>query len=57
MTLRLLEMAYTDLTKAFAESYGKGPFLAGALYRAFYKELNPHAWQAPAIQAWGLSSL
>ena len=51
MTIRLLEMTYPDLTETFAERYGKGPFLAGALYRSFYKELNPHAWQAPAIQA------
>ena len=51
MTLRLLEMTYADLTKALAEVYGKGPFLAGALYRAFYKQLNPQAWQASAIQA------
>ncbi len=51
MSLRLLEMAYADLTRAFAERYGKGPFLAGALYREFYKRLNPHAWQASAIHA------
>jgi len=50
MALRLLEMTYADLTKVFAVRYGKGPFLAGALYREFYKQLNPHAWQASAIQ-------
>lgn len=47
--LRLLEMTYDNLTTAFGERYGKGPFLAGALYREFYKQLNPHAWQASAI--------
>jgi len=47
--LRLLEMTYADLTEVFAERFGKGPFLAGALYREFYKKLNPQAWQAAAI--------
>jgi 23S rRNA (adenine2503-C2)-methyltransferase len=51
MMLRLLEMTYDDLTAVFAECYGKGPFLAGALYREFYKQLNPHAWQTAAIAA------
>jgi len=50
MTLRLLEMTYADLTKAFAERFDKGPFLAGALYREFYKQLNPRAWQASAVK-------
>jgi hypothetical protein len=36
--LRLLEVTYDNLTTAFAERYGKGPFLAGALYREFYKQ-------------------
>ena len=49
--LRLLELTYDNLTTAFAERYGKGPFLAGALYREFYKQLNPQAWQASAIGA------
>jgi 23S rRNA (adenine2503-C2)-methyltransferase len=49
--LRLLEMTYDNLTTAFAERYGKGPFLAGALYREFYKQGNPQAWQASAIAA------
>lgn len=49
--LRLLEVTYDNLTTAFAERYGKGPFLAGALYREFYKQLNPQAWQAAAIAA------
>ena len=47
--LRLLEMTYADLAEVFAERFGKGPFLAGALYREFYKKLNPQAWQAAAI--------
>jgi len=49
--LRLLEVTYDNLTTVFAERYGKGPFLAGALYREFYKQLNPKAWQASAIAA------
>ena len=49
MMLRLLEMTYADLTTVFAEHFGKGPFLAGALYREFYKQLNPQAWKAAAI--------
>jgi len=50
MALRLLEMTYADLTKAFGERFDKGPFLAGALYREFYKQLNPQAWEASAVQ-------
>lgn len=50
MTLRLLEMTYADLTQAFGERFDKGPFLAGALYREFYKQLNPQAWAASAVQ-------
>lgn len=49
--LKILEMTHADLTTALAERYGKGPFLAGALYREFYKGLNSQAWQAEAIQA------
>ncbi len=49
--LRLLEVTYDNLTTVFAERYGKGPFLAGVLYREFYKKLNPQAWQASAIAA------
>jgi len=51
MGLRLLEMTYDDLTEAFAERFGKGPFLAGALYREFYKHLNPRAWQSSIIES------
>lgn len=49
--MRLLDLTYENLTQVFAERYAKGPFLAAALYREFYKNLNPAAWQAPAIQA------
>lgn len=49
--LRLLEMTHADLCAAFTQRYAKGPYLAGALYREFFKELNPRAWQAAAIQA------
>ena len=47
--LRLLELTHGDLVAAFADRFGKGPFLAGALYREFYKKLNPQAWNAAAI--------
>lgn len=49
--LRLLELTHDELAAAFAERYGKGPYLAGALYRGFYKDLDPRAWQASAITA------
>lgn len=49
--LRLLELTFEDLTGVFTEHLGKGPFLAGALYREFYKQLNPLAWKSPAIAA------
>ncbi|MBL0713542.1 MAG: 23S rRNA (adenine(2503)-C(2))-methyltransferase RlmN [Desulfosarcina sp.] len=49
--MRLLALTYTNLVETFAARYGKGPFLAGALYREFYKNLNPEAWQSPAIGA------
>lgn len=49
--LTILEMTHADLATVFADRYGKGPFLAGALYREFFKGLNPQAWQASAIQA------
>jgi 23S rRNA (adenine2503-C2)-methyltransferase len=51
MKLRLLEMTHAELAAAFGTHFGKGPYLAGALYREFYKQLNPQAWQASAIQA------
>jgi 23S rRNA (adenine2503-C2)-methyltransferase len=47
--MRLLSLTYDDLVEIFATRYGKGPFLAAALYREFYQHLNPQAWQAPAI--------
>ena len=47
--LRLLELTYEDLVAIFADRYEKGPFLAGALYREFYKKLNPDAWRAGVI--------
>ena len=49
MMLRILEMTYADLTAFFRKQYGKGPFLAAALYREFYKSLNPRAWTVEAI--------
>jgi len=45
----ILEMTYDDLVACFAERYGKGPFLAAALYRDFFKRLNPDAWAGEAI--------
>ena len=47
--IRLLEMTYDNLVELFAQRYGKKPFLAGALYREFYKGMNPCAWTADAI--------
>jgi 23S rRNA (adenine2503-C2)-methyltransferase len=49
--LRLLELTCDELASVFAEQYEKGPSLARALYREFYKNLNADAWQAKAIQA------
>ena len=50
--LRLLEMTYDDLAGVFANQYGKGPFLAAALYRAFFKELDVRSpWEVSAIRA------
>jgi 23S rRNA (adenine2503-C2)-methyltransferase len=48
--MRLLALTYGELVDRFAACYDKGPFLAAALYRAFYKKLDPRAWQAPDIQ-------
>ena len=47
--LRLLELTYADLAQAFAERYGKKSALAAALYREFYKNLNPTAWTSEPI--------
>ena len=33
--LRILEMTHADVAAYVENTYGKGPFLAGALYRAF----------------------
>ena len=49
--MRLLALTYDDLVVQFSDRYGKGSFLAGALYREFYRHLNPRAWEAPAIAA------
>ena len=55
--MRLLALTYNDLVERFDASYGKGPFLAAALYREFYRGLNPKAWQAAAIgQSPGLAA-
>lgn len=48
--LRLLELTYENLVAAVSDRYGKGPFLAKALYREFYKNLKPDAWRTEAIR-------
>ena len=47
--LRILEMTHADVAAYVKNTYGKGPFLAGALYRAFYKRLDQRPWDAEAI--------
>lgn len=47
--LRILEMTHADLEAFFRARYGKGPFLAGVLFREFHKNLNPRPWRAEAI--------
>ena len=47
--VRLLELTCENLVAVFADRYGKGPFRARALYREFYKNLNPDAWRAEVI--------
>ena len=47
--LRILQMTHADLEAFFKKNYGKGPFLASALYQAFYKKLNSNPWNAKAI--------
>ena len=47
--LRILQMTHADLAAFFKNNYAKGPFLAGALYREFYKRLNPFPWRAEAV--------
>jgi 23S rRNA (adenine2503-C2)-methyltransferase len=55
--MRLLALTYDELVVRFTTRYGKGPFLAGALYREFYQKLNPQAWQAAAVgQSPGLAA-
>ena len=48
--LQILEMTHADLEAFFKSKYGKGPFLANALYGSFYKQLNPRPWDAEAIR-------
>jgi 23S rRNA (adenine2503-C2)-methyltransferase len=48
--LRLLELTYENLVEFVADRYGKGAFLAKALYGEFYKNLDPDAWQADVIR-------
>ncbi len=48
--LRLLELTYENLVAVVADRYAKGPFLAGALYREFYKNLDPDAWRTELIR-------
>jgi hypothetical protein len=43
-------MSHADLKAFFKNNYDKGPFLAGALYREFYKKLNPCPWHAEALR-------
>ncbi len=47
---RLLELTYENLVAVVKDRYGKGPFLAGALYGEFYKNLHSDAWQAEIIR-------
>lgn len=48
--LHLLALTFADLVHAFGARYGKGPFLAAAVYREFFQALNPRAWEAPALK-------
>jgi 23S rRNA (adenine2503-C2)-methyltransferase len=48
--LQLLEMTYENLVETFAERYGKGSVLAAAVYREFYRNLNPHAWTTDQVK-------
>ncbi|HIJ20957.1 MAG TPA: 23S rRNA (adenine(2503)-C(2))-methyltransferase RlmN [Deltaproteobacteria bacterium] len=48
--LRLLELTYEDLAAIVVDRYEKGPFLARALYREFYKNLEPDAWRTEVIR-------
>ena len=48
--LRLLELTYEDLVAVVVDRYEKGPFLARALYREFYKNLEPDAWRTEMIR-------
>ena len=47
--MRLLALTFKELAARFKTRYGKGAFLAGELYREFYRNLNPQAWEASAI--------
>ena len=49
--IKLLELTYDNFVNAFAHHYSKGPFLAAAAYREFYKGQNPDAWAAKEIGA------
>jgi len=48
--LQILQMTHADLEAFFKNTYGKGPFLANALYQTFYKKRNPDPWNAEAIR-------
>jgi len=48
--LQLLEITYENLVETFAGRYGKGAILAAAVYREFYKNLNPDAWATDKIE-------
>ncbi len=48
--LRLLELTYEDLVAVVSDRYGKGPFLAKALYGEFYKNLKSDAWRTEAAR-------
>ena len=48
--LQLLEMTYENAVETFARRYGKGSALATAVYREFYRNLNPDAWTTDRIK-------
>ena len=50
MSVKLLELTYKDLVALFAKRYDIKAPLAAELYREFYKQLNPRAWNAAALE-------
>ena len=47
--MRLLALTFEEFAAHFAARYGKGPFMAAALYRECFRGLNPKAWEAPPL--------